>query len=204
MTKLYYTPGACSLSPHIALLESGLPFSLEAVDLGAKKLKASGADYTTINPKGYVPALGLDDGQVITEGAIIVQWIADQVPGKKLAPAAGTLERVRLQEWLHFIATELHKGFGPINNPKSNDELRQVYRQRLDARFGILAAGVVRQPYLLGEVFTVADGYAYYVLRSLRKLDTQALAASAPLASYFDRLSSRPSIQAALKAENLT
>ena len=115
-TKLYYTPGACSLSPHIALREAGLPFELVQVNLQDKTLKAGG-DYASINPKGYVPALALDGGEVITEGAIIVQYIADRKPESKLAPPAGTLERVRLQEWLHFVATEIHKAFGPINHP---------------------------------------------------------------------------------------
>src|SRR3954471_8881269 len=119
--KLYYSPGACSLSPHIALREAGLPFDLVKVDLTAKKLSDGGKDSLGVTSKGYVPALQLDSGDVITEGAIIVQYIADQKPQSKLAPPSGTLERVRLNEWLHFIATELHKGFGPINNPKSND-----------------------------------------------------------------------------------
>jgi glutathione S-transferase len=118
-TKLFYTPGACSLSPHIALLEAGLAFDLIQVDLAAKKLK-DGASFLAVNGKGYVPALQLDDGELITEGAIIVQYIADQKPASGLAPAVGTPERRRLQDWLHFIATELHKGFGPINNPKGN------------------------------------------------------------------------------------
>ena len=136
--KLYYTPGACSLSPHIALREAGLQFELVQVDLQAKKLTQGGGDFFAINPKGYVPALGLDNGQVLTEGAIIVQYIADQVPDARLAPKLGSFERVRQNEWLHFIATELHKGFGPINNPKSSPELKQFFRQRLDARFQIL------------------------------------------------------------------
>src|SRR4051794_40764671 len=126
--KLYYSPGACSLSPHIALREAGLPFDLVKVDLAGKKLKDGkddGKDYYGVTKKGYVPALELDNGEIITEGAIIVQYIADQKPQAKLAPPSGTLERVRLNEWLHFIATELHKTFGPINHPKSGDEFKQ-------------------------------------------------------------------------------
>jgi glutathione S-transferase-like protein len=126
--KLYFSPGSCSLSPHIALREAGLPFDLERVDLRAKKT-SGGEDYLAINPKGYVPAVLLDDGELLTEGAIIVQYIADQRPELRLAPPQGTPERRRLQEWLHFIATELHKGFGPINNPRASAELRRRCRR---------------------------------------------------------------------------
>ena len=200
--KLYYTPGACSLSPHIALREAGVPFELVQVDLGAKKLK-DGGDYFAVNPKGYVPALGLEDGQVLTEGAVIVQYVADLAPEKKLAPKAGTLARVRLQEWLHFIATELHKGFGPINNPKSNPEIKQFFRQRLDARFQILASGLEKREFLGDEGFSVADGYAFYTLRNLRRLDSAALEQSTVLKPYFDRIAARPAVRAALEAEGL-
>lgn len=201
--KLYFSPGACSLSPHIALREAGLPFDLEAVDLGAKKIKNGGGDFYEINRKGYVPALALDDGTVVTEGAIIVQYIADQVPGTQLAPAAGTRERLRLQEWLHYIATELHKAFGPINNPKATDELRGVLKQRLIGRFDFLAKSLEGKQFLLGDTFTVADGYAYYVLRSLRKLDPALLAQQPTLAAYFERITARPSVRAALAAEGV-
>jgi glutathione S-transferase len=199
---LYYTPGACSLSPHIALREAGLPFDLVKVDLAAKKLDGGG-DFFAINAKGYVPALKLEDGQLLTEGAVIVQYVADQSPDQKLAPKAGTLARLRLQEWLHFIATELHKGFGPINNPKSNPEVKQFFRQRLDARFQILAAALDKREYLLDEGFSVADGYAYYTLRNLRRLDAAALEQSAVLKPYFDRVEARPAVRAALAAEGL-
>ncbi|WP_437757439.1 glutathione transferase GstA [Sorangium sp. So ce1389] len=201
--KLYYTPGACSLSPHIALRESGLSFDLQQVDLKAKKLK-DGGDFLAVNPKGYVPALALDSGEVLTEGAIIVQYIADKVPSSRLAPQAGTLERLRLQEWLHFIATELHKGFGPINHPKSTDDVKQAFRERLEARFAILAKGVEGKSFLLGDTFTVADGYAYYTLRNLRRLDEQALERSPGLKSYFERVGERPAVKAALAAEGLS
>lgn len=200
--KLYYTPGACSLSPHIALREAGLPFDLVRVDLASKKL-ADGGDFLAVNPKGYVPALGLDDGQVVTEGAIVVQYIADLKPESKLAPKAGTLARVRLQEWLHFIATELHKGFGPLFHPKSTPELKQALRQRLDARFQILANALEGKEYLAGETFSVADGYAYYTLRNLRRLDAAALEQSAPLKAFFERVEARPAVRAALQAEAL-
>ena len=200
---LYYTPGSCSLSPHIALREAGLPFELVKVDLTGKKVEGGG-DFFAVNPKGYVPALRLEDGQVLTEGAVIVQYVADQNPDAKLAPKAGSLARVRLQEWLHFIATELHKGFGPINNPKSNPELKQLFRQRLDARFQILAQALENRQYLLDEGFSVADGYAYYVLRSLNRLDPSVLEQSAVLKPYFERVAARPAVRAALEAEGLS
>ena len=202
--KLFYTPGACSLSPHIALREAGLAFDLVQVDLAAKKTE-HGDNYLTINPKGYVPALLTDSGELITEGAIIVQYIADQRPESGLAPAAGTAERRRVQEWLHFIATELQKGLGPINNPKANDELRQVLKQRLFLRFDFLSKSLEGKKYLLGDTFTVADGYAFYVLRGLRKLEGQAAFDQRPvLKAYFERISARPAVQAVLTAEKLS
>ena len=201
--KLYFTPGACSLSPHVALREAELLFELEAVDLAAKTTR-SGKNFLEINPKGYVPALVLEDGELITEGAIIVQYIADQRPELGLAPPNGTRERRRLQEWLHFIATELHKGFGPINNPKAGAELKETLLARLVSRFAFLAKGLEGKRHLVGDTFTVADGYAYYVLRSLRKLDPEALGKAPVLGAYFDAISSRPAVRAALEAEGLS
>ncbi|HSC86938.1 MAG TPA: glutathione transferase GstA [Polyangiaceae bacterium] len=200
--QLFYSPGSCSLSPHIALREAGLHFELVRVDLRAKRT-ASDVDFLSINPKGYVPALLLGDGELITEGAIIVQYIADQVPDARLAPRAGTPERRRLQEWLHFIATELQKGISPLNNPKANDELKAALRPKLDSRFALLSRALRDRPYLLGNDFSVADGYAYYVLRSLRKLDPEALQRDETLLAYFQRLEARPAIQSALTAEGL-
>jgi glutathione S-transferase len=200
--KLYFSPGACSLSPHIALREAGVAFDLVQVDLRAKKTK-TGDDYLAINPKGYVPAVRLDDGELLTEGAIIVQYVADLRPELGLAPPQGTRERRRLAEWLHFIATELHKGFGPINNPKAGDDLKEALKARLLTRFAFLAKGLEGKRFLLGDTFTVADGYAYYVLRSLRKLDPVALKETPSLAGYFDRLASRPAVQAAVEAEGI-
>jgi glutathione S-transferase len=202
--KLFYTPGACSLSPHIALREAGLPFDLVQVDLAAKKTE-HGENFLAINPKGYVPALLTDSGELITEGAIIVQYIADQRPEARLAPSAGTPERRRLQEWLHFIATELQKGLGPINNPKANDELRQVLKERLFLRFDFLSKSLEGKDYLLGDTFTVADGYAFYVLRSLRRLEGQAAFDQRPvLKAYFERIGARPAVKAVLAAEKLS
>lgn len=202
-TKFYFTPGACSLSPHIALQEAGLPYELVQVDLAEKKLK-NGDSFLAVNAKGYVPALVLDSGQLLTEGAIIVQWIADQKPERKLAAKAGTPERLKLQEWLHFIATELHKGFGPVNNPKINDEAKQFFKNRLLSRFEFLARSLEGRKYLVGDDFTVADGYAYYTLRNLRKLDASVIEKSPDLKAYFERIGERPAVRAALQAEGIS
>lgn len=200
---LFYSPGTCSLSPHIALREAQLSFELEAVDLKAKRTK-SGDDFLQINPKGYVPAIRLEDGEILTEGAILVQYIADQRPERGLAPPAGTRERLRLQEWLHFIATELHKAFGPINNPKANDELKETLKQRLLLRFQFLGRSLVGKDYLLGSQFTVADGYAYYALRSWRKIVGPNLGDASVLRDYFGRIEARDAVRAALQAEGLS
>jgi glutathione S-transferase len=200
--KLYYTPGACSLSPHIALREAGLPFELVQVNLAEKKLK-DGGDYLAVNPKGYVPALTLQDGELLTEGALIVQYVADLKPEAKLAPALGTPSRRRLQEWLHFIATELHKAFGPVNNPKTNPELKQVLLDRLKLRFQFLASGLQGKSYLVDDVFTVADGYAFYTLRSWQKVVGPEFGDSRVLRDYLARIAARPAVQEALKVEGL-
>ena len=197
--KLFYAPSACSLSPHIALREAGLPFDLERVDVRAKKT-ASGRDYRQINPKGYVPTLELDDGQLLTEGPAIVQYIADRKPEARLAPPAGTLERYRLQEWLNFIATELHKSFSPLFNRNLPAEFRQTVLERLAGRFDYLDRQLESRPFLMGETFTVADGYLYVILNwaSGGALD---LARWPRLSAYFGRLTARPSVRAALEAE---
>jgi len=202
--KLFFSPGACSLSPHIALREAGLPFELVQVDLTSKKTE-HGENFLAINPKGYVPAILTDSGELITEGAIIVQYIAEQRPETGLTPAAGTPERRRVQEWLHFIATELQKGLGPINNPKASDELRETLKKRLFLRFEFLSKSLEGKNYLLGDTFTVADGYAFYVLRGLRRLEGQAAFDQRPvLKAYFERISARPAVQAVLQAEKLS
>jgi glutathione S-transferase len=164
---LYYTPGACSLSPHIALREADMPFQLARVDLKSKKLVGAdgkaipdGDDWLAINPKGYVPALRLPDGQVLTEGAVMVQYIADLRPTAHLAAPAGTMERYRLQEMLHFIATEIHKGMGPLYNALAGDDYKKQVRERVGRRFATLAESLKVHPFLMGERFTVADGYA--------------------------------------------
>ena len=199
--KLYYSPGACSLSPHIILVESGLAFDLEKVDLAAKKTER-GADYWKVNPKGYVPALELDDGQVLTEGPAVVQYLADLVPQKGLVPPAGTMERYRLQEWLNFISTELHKGFSTLFNPKAPEDWKSAARELLGKRIGIAAKHLEGRSYLMGEAFTAADAYLFTVLRWTRyvKLD---LSPWPVLSGYLDRIAARPAVHAALVAEGL-
>jgi glutathione S-transferase len=198
--KLYFAPGACSLAPHIALREAALAFDLEQVDLRAKKTQFGG-DYRAINPKGGVPALGLDDGEVLTEGAAILQYIADRKPGSQLAPAAGTTERYRLQEWLNWIATEVHKGISPFFNPKASDEWKGYLRERLAFQFEFLNGRMVK-PFLMGPQYTVADSYLYTILR-WTKLHNIELAQWPDIPAFMARVEARPAAQAALKAEGL-
>ncbi len=199
--KLYYSAGACSLSPHIVLSESGLPFELEKVDLAAKKTEF-GADYWTINPKGYVPALRLDDGQVLTEGPAIVQYLADLVPERELAPLAGTLQRYRLQEWLNFTTSELHKGFGLLFNQRMPDEGKVIVRQILRKRVEVASKGLEGRSYLMGETFTVADAYLFTILRWTKPLKFD-LAPWPNLEAYLERVAERPAVRAAMVAEGL-
>jgi len=201
MLTLYYSPGACSINPHIALRESGLDYRLVRVDLRAKTYEGGG-DYLEVNPKGYVPALRLDDGQVLTENVVIVQYIADLAPSARLAPPVGTMERLRLAEMLTFIATELHKGMGPFSNPKANDELKSAVRERVLQRWGYLSRAIGEQRFLFGENFTVADSYAFYVLRSWKHVLRQD-PPTKELAAYYERLTDRSSVQHALEVEGL-
>ena len=197
---LYFTPNTCSLSPHIVLREAGIPFDLVRVDLRNKKL-ADGGDWLAVNPKGYVPALRLPDGQILTEGAVMIQYLADLRPEKQLLPAHGTMERVRLQEWLHFIATELHKGMSPLYNVLAGDDYKkQLKEQRLVGRWTTLAEGV-KGPYLTGEQFTIADAYAFYVLQAWQQAQKQTLERWPTLRAYYDRIAARPAVAAALEAE---
>jgi glutathione S-transferase len=199
--KLYYSPGACSLSPHIALREAGLPFSLEKVDLQSKQM-ADGSAFTGINGKGYVPALKLDDGHFLTEGPAIVQYIADQKPELGLAPKAGTMERYRLQEWLNFTTSELHKAFGSLFNPAFPNDAREMTIARLSQRLDWLAKEIAHKSYAMGEHFTVADGYLFTVL-SWGKLVGVDLSKWPALVDYVGRVAQRPKVQEALKAEGL-
>jgi glutathione S-transferase len=199
--KLYYSPGACSLSPHIVLLESGLPFTVERVDTRGKKT-ASGADYFAVNSKGAVPALELDDGHVLTEGAAIVQYIADRKPDSGLAPVAGTFERYRLIEILNYIASEVHKGFSPLFNPKASSDWKASAIAALGTKFDWLSGFIGGKPYLLGETFTVADAYLFTVLSWAPKVGID-LSHWPVLVAYLARVGHRPHVQAALKAEGL-
>ena len=199
--KLFFSPGACSLSPHIALREAGLTVELAKVDLRARKLE-DGSDYTLINPKGYVPALGLDEGGVLTEGPAIVQYIADRNPASGLAPAAGTLARYRLQEWLNFISTEVHKQFSPLFNPASSEDIKSAARERLSSRFEWIAAQMAGKQYLMGDTFTVADGYLFTMLSWAERMKFD-LSALPNLLAYKARVGARPAVQAALTKEGL-
>ena len=199
--KLYYSPGACSLSPHIALQEAGLAYTPVLVSTKSHKLQ-DGTDYYTINALGYVPVLELDNGERLREGPAIVQYIADQVPEKNLAPANGTLARYRLQEWLTFIGTELHQGFGPLFNPATPADYQPQVRERLLKRLQWVDSQLAGKPYLMGEQFTVADGYLFTVTNWTKptNLDISGLA---NLAAYRERVGARPAVQAAMKAEGL-
>ena len=199
--KLYFAPGACSLSPRIALLEAGLPFTTQKVDTKTKQLDGGG-DFWAINSKGYVPTLELDNGQVLTEGPAIVQYIADQNPESGLAPKAGTMERYRLQEWLNFITSEIHKGFSPLFDPTLSPEVKQVFKDKLGKRFDWLTTQLTGKQYLMGDVFTVADGYLFTVLNWCQWVGID-LAKWPLLKDYQARVSARPKVQEALKAEGL-
>lgn len=199
--KLYLKPGACSLSPHIVLEEAGLTYETEVVDLQTK-VTASGQDYWKINPKGYVPALRLDNGDVITEGPAIVQYLADQVPGKKLAPANGTIERYKLQAWLTFIGTEIHKTFSPFFNPATPAEWKAMCRANLERRFGYIAEQLAGQDYLMGADFSVADAYLFTVMGWAKYIELD-LSQWPALAAYQARVAARPAVVAAMKAEGL-
>ncbi len=198
--KLYYSPGACSLSPHIALREAGLTFDLVRVDLAAKKTSA-GDDFLAVNPDGYVPVLQLDDRSFLTEGPAIVQYIADRVPEKQLAPASGSVARYRLQSLLNFISTELHKSFSPLFNPKAGADWKQFAIKTITERLNHLQDRLTG-PYLLGDQFTVADGYLFTVLSWCGHVNFD-LSPWPKLVQYLSRIAARPGVQQALKAEGL-
>lgn len=199
--KLYYSPGACSLSPHIVLHEAGLPCELVLASTKTHKLP-DGTDYYTINPKGSVPLLELDNGERLTEGPAIVQYLADQVPDRKLAPAFGTMARYRLMEWLNFITSELHKSFGAFFTPGMPDDAKALYRNRLRQRLQYVDEQLAGKSYLMGDDFTVADAYLFTV--SNWTVPTQVdIADLANLQAFRERMLARPSVQAAMKHEGL-
>ena len=199
--KLYYSPGACSLSPHIVLHEAGLAF--EAVRASTKTHKLDdGSDYYAINPLGYVPLLELDNGERLHEGPAIVQYLADQVPAKKLAPPAGTMARYRLQEWLNLITSELHKGFSPLFNPAMPEEAKALFRDKLAGRFAWIDTQLAGKSYLLGEDFSVADAYLFVVAGWGKHVGVD-VSGLANLSAYLGRVGARPAVQKALAAEGL-
>ncbi|APW35876.1 glutathione transferase GstA [Rhodoferax koreense] len=198
--KLYYSPGACSLSAHIALHESGLAFQAIPAPTKTHQLP-DGTDYYTINPLGYVPLLELDDGTRLREGPVIVQYVADQVPLKNLAPANGTLSRYRLQEWLSFIGTELHKGFSPLFNPAMPAEAKAIATTKLLSRYKWLNAELEGKQFLLNDHFTVADGYLFTVTTWAAKVGVD-LSGFANIQAFQARIAARPAVQEALRAES--
>jgi glutathione S-transferase len=199
--KLYYAPGACSLSPHIALLEAGLPYDLVKVDLRAKKLE-NGDDFLKVNPKGQVPVLVLDSGELVTEGPVIVQMIADKA-GKNLAPARDSEERYKLLEWLNFITTELHKNIGPMFSPVLADDAKPFFKDRAMGKFKYLETALTGRDYLMGKQFTVADGYLFTMLMWATDRLKFDLSELPNLLAYKARVAARPKVQEALTKEGL-
>ena len=199
--KLYYSPGACSLSPHIVLRESGLPFELVPADLKSHQLK-DGSDFYGVSPKGYVPLLELDNGERLSEGPAIVQYIADLVPGKSLAPANGTMARYRQQEWLNFITSELHKGIGTLFNPALPEDYKPAVKERALGRLKWVNEQLEGKQYLMGDSFSVADAYLFTVANWTKFVDID-ISGLANLGAFMGRMAARPAVQEALKAEGL-
>jgi glutathione S-transferase len=199
--KLYFSTGACSLAPHIVLREIGIPFELERVSLASKKT-ASGSDYLEVNPKGYVPALRLDNGEVLTEVPAVLQYLADFFPERQLAPAAGTMERYRLIEWLNFISTELHKTFSPLFKPNTPEETKQTARDAIAARLDIVEKQLQSRDYLNGNQFGVADAYVFTVLSWARPIKFD-LGRWPAVQTYMQRVAERPAVREAMEAEGL-
>ena len=197
--KLFLKPGACSLSPHIALEEAGLSYETENVDLASKKT-ASGGNFFEVNPKGYVPALLLDSGELLTEGPAIVQYVADQVPEKNLVPANGTLARYHVQEWLNFIGTELHKSCSPFFNPASGDTWRAAATENLQRRLAYVNAELRGKVYLMGDEFSVADAYLFTTLKWMGFIHFD-ISRFPNVEGFLLRVSARPAVQAALRKE---
>ncbi|SCY87043.1 glutathione transferase GstA [Microvirga guangxiensis] len=199
--KLYYTPGACSLAPHIVAREAGLSLDLVKVDL-SKHLTEAGENFRSINPKGYVPAVALNDGSLLTEAAAIIQYLADQKADAGLAPANGTMERYRLIEWITFISSEIHKGFAPLWNPTTPDSVKAATKERLASRFAYLDETLAKQPFLMGETFTIADAYLFTVVNwtNFHAIDISSFK---NLTAFQARVAARPKVQEALAAEGL-
>lgn len=199
--KLYYAPGACSLSAHIVVEEAGLVCTLERVDLKSHKTE-HGEDFTKINPKGYVPAIALDNGELLTEVGVVLQYLADQKKDAQLIAAAGTMERYRQMEWLNFISTEVHKQFSPFFRPDASEDTKQQALKNLQRRFGYLSDHLATRPYLAGAAFSAPDAYLFTVLSwaNFVKID---LAPWPHLGAFLKRVAARPAVQKALKDEGL-
>ncbi len=196
--KLYFFPGACSMASNIALREAGIAFEMSKVDIRTKQV--DGIDFTTINPKGYVPALRLDDGRVLTENVVVLQYIADLNPGARLAPPAGSFERYRLLEWLSFINSELHKSFSPLFSPEAGEDTKTYARNYLARRLSYVESALGDKPYLMGDQFTVADAYLFTVLGWGALVGFEI---SQKLRGYADRVRARPHVIEAMRAEGL-
>lgn len=199
--KLYYSPGSCSLASHIALCETGLPFETDQI-IKTNKMTVGGENFMHLNPKGYVPTIKLDDGSILTEGVAVLQYIADRKPDSGLAPKAGTMERYRLQEWLTFISSEIHKSFSPMFNKDTLEEVKANARNHLTRRFGYVETQLANKPYLMGDHFTVADAYLFVVTRWSDHAGLD-LSPFPRIREYMARIASRPAVQKALKAEGL-
>ena len=201
--KLYYTPGACSMSPHIVLREAGLAFELERVDLAAKKTE-KGADFTKINPKGQVPTLMLDNGETLTEGPAIVQYLADRKPESGLVPPGGSMERYRQQEWLNYVASDLHKTFTPLFDPGTPENFRPVAKEKVGKQFDYLDRHLATHQFLSGSKFSAADAYAFTVVNWSRIPSIAIDLSRWPnLKAYMDRIAARPKVMETMKAEGL-
>ena len=199
--ELYFSPGACSLASHITAREAGIPVELKRADTKTKKL-VDGSDYLAVNSKGAVPALRLDNGQVLTEGVAIMQYLADQKPGSKLAPAAGTLERYRLQEWLNYITSEVHKSYSPLWNPNADPKVKEYTQANLEKKLDWINGQLAGKKHLTGDTFTIADAYLYTVINWSFFLG-QNLDKWPALREFHGRVAARPAVQAALEAEGL-
>jgi len=197
--KLYFSPGACSLASSIAFHEAGVPVELVRVDTGAHKLK-DGSDYYKINPRGYVPALQLDDGQVFSEGAALMQYIGDLAPASAVIPKPGTVDRLRANSWLTFISSEIHKSYSPLFNKALNDDAKAIFKDKLARRFDELEKHFTSHKYLMGDQFTVADGYLYTVISWSPHVGID-LSKWKHLADYRQRVADRPKVKEALQAE---
>jgi glutathione S-transferase len=199
--KLYFAPGACSMGPHIAMREAGYKFDLEKVDVANKKT-ADGGDFWKINPKGYVPALKLDDGQVLTEASVILQYLADQKPESGLAPKLGTMERYRLMEWLNFVSSEVHKQIGALFNPKLTLEMKEVQLGVIGRRLRALEGMLDGKQFVMGDKFSVADAYLFNILTwtNIHNIDLNPWP---KVKEYLARIGARPKVQETMKAEGL-